>query len=519
MDASRTAMAPLVLRVRRGCARVEVGAQMTASDVESTPSYGARLAALARQRPDEVAVLFVEESGAESPMTWAAFDRRSNQLARALAAEGVGQDDTVAVGLRNSLEHLVTCFAAWKLGAVPVPMRWDLPEWEHRRVLDVVDPTFVVEGAHAAVLADAEAMSELPLADAVSPNAWGVCSSGSTGTPKVILTKFPAIHQPGSFNPVVEAWGAIRVDQRVLVPAPLYHTNGFTCIRTLLCGHPIVLMERFNAALVLDLVERHRITGFIAATPFLLRLSRVEGIDDRDLSSLEWVQQGAAPLPVWLGRRICELIGPEHFFLSYGASEQHGLVIARGDEYLEHPGTLGRPMLDNDLKILGEDGEELPAGEVGAIYMRTPVGPLATYKGAGVAPLTMTPDGFATVGDLGWVDADGFVFLADRRVDMIVTGGANVYPAEVESALSEHTGIADVVVIGLPDEEWGHRVHALIQPVTADALGEAEIIAFAKERLAPYKAPKTVEFLEHIPRTEAMKVNRGALVTERSEAT
>ena len=411
---------------------------MTVGGDEGLLSYGARLHELALAERDEMAIRFVDEAGAESIVTWGQLDERSSQVARVLDARGLGQGDMVAIGLRNSPEHLVTCFASWKLGAVPVPMRWDLPEWERRRVLEAIEPRIVVDAGDATLFEEAALEATAPLEDRTSPSGWGVCSSGSTGTPKVIVATFPAAFVPGPFNTVPEAWGQVLTDQLVLVPAPLYHTNGFTCVRTLLCGVPIVLLERFDAELTVDLIERHRITGFIAATPMLLRLSRVPGIEERDLSSIEWIQQGAAPLPIWLGRKICELIGPEHFFLSFGSSEQIGLVITRGDEYLEHPGTLGRGAADTEVKILDEDGREVPVGEVGSIYMRTPTGPLATYVGKGVAPLAQTEEGFATVGDMGWFDEDGFLYLADRRVDLIVTGGANVFPAEVEAALSEH---------------------------------------------------------------------------------
>jgi bile acid-coenzyme A ligase len=248
----------------------------------------------------------------------------------------------------------------------------------------------------------------------------------------------------------------------------------------------------------------------------LQRLAQVPGIDDRDLSSVQWVQQGASALPVWLGRRWCELVGPEHFYMSYGASEMLGLITCRGDEWLGHPGTLGRGFTDTEIKILDADDKEVPAGEVGSIYMRTPTGPAASYVGDNVAPMPRTEDGFVTVGDLGWVDDDGFLYMADRRSDMIVTGAVNVYPAEVEAALSEHPGIADVVVIGLRDPEWGRRVHAIVQPADATAPPDIDdVILFAKARLAPYKVPKTVEFIELIPRSEAMKLSRAAFVAER----
>jgi bile acid-coenzyme A ligase len=172
--------------------------------------------------------------------------------------------------------------------------------------------------------------------------------------------------------------------------------------------------------------------------------------------------------------------------------------------------------VEAEVKILDTDGNELPAGEVGGIYIRTPTGPAASYVGDDVTPMTRTDDEFYTVGDLGWVDEDGFLYMADRRVDMIVTGAANVFPAEVEAALSEHPEIVDVVVIGLRDPEWGRRVHAIVQPLdVAHPPDEADVISFARARLASYKAPKTVEFVASLPRSEAMKLSRGALVLER----
>jgi bile acid-coenzyme A ligase len=279
-------------------------------------------------------------------------------------------------------------------------------------------------------------------------------------------------------------------------------------------GVQVVLLERFNAPRILDLIEEHRITGFIGATPMLQRLAQVPGIEERDLSSIDWVQQGASPLPVWLGRRWCELVGAEHFYLSYGATEGHGLAVCRGDQWLEHPGTLGRGFMETEIEILDADGHELPPGQVGSIYMRTPTGPAASYVGDNVAPMPRTDDGFVTVGDMGWLDEEGFLYMADRRVDMIVSGGVNVFPAEVEAALSEHPGIADVVVIGLSDPDWGRRVHAVVQ-ASDPALGGDAVMSFARERLAPYKVPKTVEFVTAIPRSDAMKFNRAALVEER----
>ncbi len=479
-------------------------------------SNGARIGELADATPDGVAIIFGAEDGTDRPVTWAELDEGSTQLAHVLADRGVGIGDRLAIRLRNSPEHLMACFAGWKVGAVVVPMRWDLPEWERGRLLDTIDPAEVID-AQSSIFEESRRASAHRLPDVVSPNGWGVCSSGSTGSPKVIVMNSPGVFVPGgAASTIVEEYGPLPEPQRVLVPAPLYHTNGFTATRNLLGGIQVVLMERFNAERLLDLVERHRVTGFIGATPMLQRIVAVDGVEKRDLSSLDWVQQGAAPLPVWLGRSWCELVGPEHFYLSYGASEAHGLITCRGDEWLSHPGTLGRPALGSEIMILDADHKELPPGEVGSIYLRSPNGLGAFYVGRDVAPIPVTDDGFATVGDLGWVDEDGFVFLADRRSDMIVTGAVNVFPAEVESALSEHPRITDVVVIGLSDPEWGKRVHAIVVPVDSSHPPSAEsIIEYAKGRLAPYKVPKSVEFVESLPRSDAMKLNRAQLLAER----
>jgi bile acid-coenzyme A ligase len=478
--------------------------------------YGTRLTHLAEERGDATAVTLVAEDGSERTVSWQELERRSNQLARVFASHGLGVGGPVAVCLKNSVEHLLAGFAGWKVGAVVVPIRWDLPDWERDRLMAVLRPALIVDSGAGSLFEESADQPDEALPDTVSPRGWGVCSSGSTGTPKVIMQKAPALYDPSvAVTSSVVAWyGPMQPVQRVLCPAPMYHTNGFMTFRILLHGDEIVLMERFRADLALDLVERHRITGFVAATPMLQRMAQVADIDDRDLSSLSWVQQGAAHLPHWLARRWIDLVGAEHFYMSYGSSEQIGLVVCRGDEWLAHPGTVGTGMNGTEVRIVGPDGDTLPSGDVGGIFLRSPTGPQAMYVGDEVAPMEETADGFHSVGDLGWVDGDGYLYMVDRRVDMIVTGAANVYPAEVEAALSEHPGIADVVIIGLADPEWGRRVHAIVQPAVP-SLEPASVIAYAKERLAPYKAPKSVEFVESIPRTEATKFNRAALVAER----
>jgi bile acid-coenzyme A ligase len=209
------------------------------------------------------------------------------------------------------------------------------------------------------------------------------------------------------------------------------------------------------------------------------------------------------------------LLAPEKVIMAYGMTEQLGLTALTGSEWLTHEGSVGRGFRDTEIRILDEAQNPVPIGDFGDVYMRSPSTGAYDYLG-GAPLLPATTDGFGTAGDIGRLDAEGYLYLADRRVDMIITGGANVFPAEVESALSEHPGIADAVVIGLTDPSWGKRVHAIVERMPdAATLSEADVIAFAKERLASYKAPKTVEFVSQLPRSAATKISRSALVQER----
>jgi bile acid-coenzyme A ligase len=485
--------------------------------VDETPGtpYGVRISELAAEEPDRIAIRFVRIDGTERALTTTEQDARANQVGRALAARGVGVGDRIGLELRNSPELVSCIFGAWKIGAAPVPMRWDLPEWERERVIKVLDGRLVVTERDLSVFAEADAQSADPLPPVVPPVVNGICSSGSTGTPKVIMSTRPGVYDPELVRPFPIYWGVELGRQTILCPTTLYHTNGFATMMSYIAGDSLVIMEKFDAERVVDLIERHRITTFTATSTMLQRISRVPDLHKRDLSSLVWILQGAAVIAPGLVRFWIDLLGPEKVYMSYGMTEGLGLASIRGDQWLTHQGSVGRGIRDTEIRILGPDQHDLPAGEIGEIYLRSPfTGGYGYLRDAGDLP--STPDGFATAGDLGWMDEEGYLFIVDRRVDMIISGGANVFPAEVEAALLDHPGIADAVVVGLKDEEWGRRVHAIVEPTDkSDPLTEAEVIAFAKTHLAAYKVPKTVEFVDGIPRSAATKVNRGQLVAER----
>jgi bile acid-coenzyme A ligase len=483
---------------------------------ETPVPFGIKLAELADADPDGIGLVVVSRDRSEQSLTWRELDLGANRWGRALATSGADLGDRVALAVMNSTDLVLAILGCWKVGAVPVPVRWDLPDWERERVMKVVDAAVVLDDKTLPGLRDlAAAQDDGPHPPVVSPQVNGICSSGATGTPKVIMNTRTAEWLPNVGDPFATNWMEVSRPQVILVMAPMYHTNGFAQTNFLVSGDRLVVMEKFDAALVVDLIERHRITNFTATPTMLQRIAAVEGIDGRDLSSVEWILQGAAVMPPTLLRRWFDLLAPEKVIMAYGMTEQLGLTALRGDEWLKHEGSVGRGFRETEVKILDEHQNEVPSGELGDIYMRWPYTGAYDYRG-GAPLLPTTPDGFGTAGDIGRLDDDGYLYLADRRVDMIITGGANVFPAEVESALADHPGIADVVVIGLKDPEWGRRVHAVVEPADpASPPTEADVIAYAKSRLAAYKVPKTVEFVDTIPRSAATKVSRGALVAAR----
>ncbi|MDH6246754.1 AMP-binding protein [Mycobacterium sp. OTB74] len=478
--------------------------------------FGTQLTARAQADPDGIALTLVRTDGSERTLTWNSLECNANQWARALAERAVGVGDLVALSVPNSVELILGALAAWKVGAIPIPMRWDLPEWEQQRLLAVIDAKLVIDSGTAdAVAREASRHDDAALPEVTSPALNGICSSGSTGLPKIILNTSPALWSPAKSTPFMTHWAPVSTPQTILVPAPMYHTNGFNPLTYLLGGDRLVVLEKFDAATVLDVIERHRVTHFTATPTMLSRIADRPDVDQRDLSSVEWIMQGAAVMPPTLLRRWFDLLSPQRVVMAYGMTENLGLTTLRGDEWLDHPGSVGRGFRDTELRILDPDGSPCPPGEIGEIYLRAAMSDGYRYLG-GAPPLPTTADGFTSAGDLGHLDADGFLYIADRRTDMIVTGGANVFPAEVETALIDHPAVADVVVIGLADAHWGRRVHAVVQPTEpADPPDAQDVIAFAKARLAGYKVPKTVEYIDEIPRTAATKVNRSAMVAAR----
>ena len=473
---------------------------------------GTALSRQAARQPERRAI-----SRGTRTITYGALDARANRRARALEVAGCGQDDIIAICSSDGFEVHEIAFAAWKIGATPAPLNPRMPKAEFEAVLKVMSPRMCItdaspdkNGGRQVAAPSRLAYSEAPLPDRVSRYWKANTSGGSTGTPKVALQ-----HKPSRVS-LDRPTNGLVLDDTMLMPAPLYHSAPFSFTNLALCwGAHVIEMERFDALETLQLVERHRVRWLYLVPTMMHRIfSLPESVRSAfDLSSLEMVLHMAAPCATWLKRAWIEWLGPDRIWETYGGTEAIGGTVIGGSEWLSHVGSVGRPYM-GELKIIDETGRACEPGQVGQICFTSPeCGQSAYhYRGQEDAPQS----DIQSYGDMGWVDAEGFLYVADRRSDLILSGGANVYPAEVEAALDEHPAIASSVCVGLPDDDLGQRVHAILelQP-GGEAPGAGELRSFLSERLAHYKLPFSYEVSALPLRNEAGKVRRSALRDER----
>jgi bile acid-coenzyme A ligase len=474
-----------------------------------TLSYARAMTTHAERAPDAVALVC-----GEATRTRGELERRANRLARAYAGRGVRAGDLVTLALPNGIEFFEACLAVWKLGATPNPISARLPELERRALVELAAPALLVGappgsyGERPTLPAGFEpeaALSDAPLPDAVPAHVRAMTSGGSTGRPKLILELAPALCDPDVSENGMRAGGT------TLVPGPLYHAGPFiTAWQQLLCGGRVVVLERFDASACLEAIERHRVEWVLFVPTMMQRIWRLPEAEraERDLSSLRRVMCTGAPSPAWLKRAWIGWLGPEKIWEAYGGSERIAGTLISGSEWLAHPGSVGRPTGGRRVRILRPDGSECAPGEVGELYMLPPGGRGSTYRYVG-AEAAATADGWESLGDMGWLDADGYLYLADRKADMVLVGGANVYPAEVEAALDAHPAVRSSAVIGLPDDDLGSRLHAIVDAIAP--VSEAELREHLARHLVAYKIPRSFEYVSEPLRDDAGKVRRPAL--------
>ncbi|MBI1399923.1 AMP-binding protein [Hyphomonas sp.] len=448
-------------------------------------------------------------------VTWAQLEARTNRLARAYKALGVKQDDFVTIALPNGIEFFEACLATWKAGATPQPVSARMPKFERDQIVEVGEPSLVVgvepgEYAPTACLPagyvpDAS-LSDAPLPEVTAASYKAMTSGGSTGRPKLIVSKSPAAADPDLPLLNIEQQGCM------LIPGPLYHNGPFLWAMTALFkGCTVVVTTRFDAEETLRLIEAHRV-DVIYTVPTMMR--RIWALPEEvrtkyDVSSLKALWHLAAPCPPWLKECFIEWLGAEVIWELYGGTEGQGSTTIQGTEWLTHKGSVGRPVETCEMKVVDENGATLPRGEVGEVFIRPLAGAGTTYRYIG-AEAKSIEGGWESLGDMGWMDAEGYLYLTDRLSDMILVGGANIYPAEVEAAIDAFPGVRSSAVIGLPDEDMGARLYAVVDRPEGPADPKA-MEAHLAERLVRYKIPKQFEYVTEPVRDDAGKVRRKAL--------
>jgi long-chain acyl-CoA synthetase len=496
----------------------------------------------AARTPDKPAYI-IAESG--EVVTYAELDARSNRLAQFFAARGLRFGDHIALYLDNNPRFFEVCWAAQRSGLVFTPINYHLADEVAYIVADCDARAFVTTTAlgpaadalrtrlPAAVqirlvmdgaLPEFEryedtvaAYSPAPLSEELEGSAM-LYSSGTTGRPKGVAQPHPRV-AVGTPLPIVAGFAQLYGFDRdtvYLSPAPCYHAAPLHfSMAVLRFGGTVVIMQRFDAATALELIERHRVTHSQWVPTMFTRLLKLPAAERQrhDLGSHRLAIHAAAPCPVAVKEQMIAWWGPI-LYEYYSATEGIGATVITSAEWLAHKGSVGRA-LAGTIHILDDDGRELPVGEAGRIFFESPTGgAFAYYKDADKTARARTARGWATVGDVGYLDADGYLYLTDRKDFMIVSGGVNIYPQEIENVLVTHPRVADVAVFGVPNDEMGEEVKAVVQPLDmADAGPELadELQTFCRSQLARYKCPRTIDFVAALPRAPTGKLYKRLL--------
>jgi len=495
----------------------------------------------AETTPDKPALVM---AGSGRTLTYAELDDRSLRLARHLRGRGLVTGDVVALLSDNTPEAYEVYWAALRSGLYVTAVNHNLSADEASYIVrDCGAKALVVSAAKADLVArlDVEVGERLAYGGAV--DGYGdyeaalaeagneplpeqphgddfLYSSGTTGRPKGVKVTLPAIRvdEPGyTYVTIFGGLYGFGQDTVYLSPAPVYHAAPLRfggVVHAL--GGTLVMMEKFDAEGALRAIEEHRVTHTQMVPTMFVRLLKLDEQvrESYDVGSLRCVVHAAAPCPVEVKRRMIEWLGPivQEY---YASTEANGATMIDSETWLAHPGSVGTALL-GALHVCAEDGAELGPGEVGTVYFERDQVPFAYHNDPARTASTQHPEHptWTTVGDLGYVDEDGFLYLTDRKAFMIISGGVNIYPQEVEDLFSLHPAVADIAVIGVPDDEMGERVVAFVQPsqsVTPGPELAAELTAYARDRIAHYKVPREILFRDELPRTPTGKMVKGRL--------
>jgi long-chain acyl-CoA synthetase len=500
---------------------------------------------IAEDHPDQPAVV---ASPSGTTLTFRELAGRAHQLVHALRTAGIGPGAIFAYALPNDVDMLYWQLAAHEGGYQSIALNPALSGAEIQRIVDhsgasamVLHADFadrvdqlsgtgsitlrVSVGGHVPGWTRYEDLTEEQPTSEPTDRRLGVpivYSSGTTGQPKAVIRPALPIIDPSVAADSVKIFGHAFQFQPFtgvhLVSAGMHHGGCQSFFHGALhVGQALAILGRFDPEQTLQAIDRYQVTtAYMVPTQFVRLLRLPQEVKDRyDTSSLEVVVHSAAPCPLEVKRQMLEWWGPV-IWETYGGMEG-AATIAKPYRWLEKPGTVGRSVAGMKVKILDDDGTELPSGELGQVYLEPERGETFAYKDDPELTASVRRGRAFTLGDVGYVDEDGYLFIRDRAKDMIISGGVNIYPAEVEGVLSQHPSVADVAVIGVPDPEWGEQVKAVVELVDgvapSDDLG-GDLITFCQERIARYKCPRSVDFREHLPRSDGGKLYKRILRDE-----
>ncbi len=496
----------------------------------------------ATSRPNDLALVAVNR-GTIVRFSFTALDRRINRLANALRDHGVATKATVGLMMRNNGDYVVAQEAVPRLGATAVQIGYKLKAPEVAHIIDNSRPdAFIIDVEFAETIFEALRLtshkptvvfmrgeSEHPgttsLEQAIAtaseddppPNASSdggsviIYTSGTTGKPKG-ASRDLAKTGLSSVIDMLDKIG-VRSDEKHLVVCPLYHSAAPAFVKmTYAVGGAVVVAPFFEAEDVLATIEREKITSVFMVPTQLRRMAELPAAvrDDYDTSSLRWVMSGAAPLPTETARAFQAAFGPI-LWNFYGATETGTVTLAGPADHLAKPGTVGRLLRENEARIIGEDGELQPPNHIGELWIRNTMLISGYHRNAEATNKSMQ-DGFFSVGDLARLDEDGYLFIESRVHDMIISGGVNIYPREIEDVLAAHPAITEAAVLGLPDSEWGESIAAfVVRAPESPGLDADEVIETCRTNLADFKKPRRVFFVDELPRNPTGKVLKRVL--------
>ena len=488
----------------------------------------------ARERPDNVAL----EDG-ERRTTFAQLEELGRRMVAAMSAAALAKGDRIAWYGKNSDLYFQLLFAAGRAGIVTVPIGWRLASGEVEFILRDTGAklVFAGEGFDDAARIVAERMPNAPrVVGADEARAWFAATppaeftpagpdeaviqlytSGTTGNPKGVMLSSRNLY---GLRPAARAaglpWAEWEPDEAILVCMPCAHIGG-TGLAIMAIGGGVrgIVQPEFDPGQVLTGLGQG-VTRFFIVPAALQMVIQHPAARDTDFSGLKYVMYGAAPIPLELLRQAVETIPNADFMQCYGMTETTGTISVLGPEDHDMAGTprmrsAGKAVPGAEIRIVGPDGTELPRGHVGEIVARSPSNMLGYWNLPEATRETMSADGWVRTGDAAFMDDDGYIFIQDRMKDMIISGGENVYPAEVESAIYGHPDVAEVAVIGVPDERWGEAVKACVVPKPGRTVDPDDVIAWARERIAAFKAPKSVDVIDALPRNPSGKILRRSL--------